>query len=281
MEWQEYETEVLNECRRVFLNSDIRNNVHIKGLYSKRMRQIDVLIQTDKGFVYVIDAKKYGIKVDVKTVESFIGMIKDVGANYGIIVSEKGFTKAAINRAHIGEDNIEIDILNLNELKILQAEVALPYSGRNGVVINAPFGWIIDGTRRKNMVATFYQRGISFEDATEFYKEWAYMNFWDKKDEINSVDSLISFQNDYLMKLDRNGIIEEKEDSNLTIRVFSSSYYPTKEVTLYREFPKFILFVVLFSPDNLINRNTNKMKYLLLNALPFEVINNEVTQLNK
>lgn len=277
MEWQEYETEVLNECRRVFLNSDISHNVHIKGLYSKRMRQIDVLIQTDKGFVYVIDAKKYGIKVDVKTVESFIGMIKDVGANYGIIVSEKGFTKAAINRAHIGEDNIEIDILNINELRILQAEVALPYSGRNGVVINAPFGWIIDGTRRKNMVATFYQRGISFEEATELYKEWAYMNFWDKKDEINSVKALISFQNDYLMKLDRNGIIEENEDTDLTIRVFSSSYYPTKEVTIYREFPKFILFVVLFSPDNLINRNTNKMKYLLLNALPFEVINKEVT----
>ena len=271
MEWKEYENRVLTECQRVFFNADIQDNIYVDGLFSKRKRQIDIFIKDNNGVVYIIDAKKYNTKVDIKDVESFIGMVKDVGGNYGILVSENGFTKAAINRAHIGENNIEVDILNLKELGMFQYECAIPYAGNNGVVVNAPFGWIIDGTRRESMVATMYQRGISFEEATEQNKEWAYISFWDKNDEINTMEALISFQNDYLMDLNSNGIIETMEDSGLKIRIFTSSNYPTKEITLYREYTDFILFVVLFSPNNLINRNINKMKYLLLNAIPLEV----------
>ena len=271
MEWKEYENIVLTECQRVFFNADIQYNIYVDGLFSKRKRQIDFFIKDNNGVVYIIDAKKYNTKVDIKDVESFIGMVKDVGGNYGILVSENGFTKAAINRAHIGENNIEVDILNLKELGMFQYECAIPYAGNNGVVVNAPFDWIIDGTRRESMVATMYQRGISFEEATEQNKEWAYISFWDKNDEINTMEALISFQNDYLMDLNSNGIIETMEDSCLKIRIFTSSNYPTKEITLYREYTDFILFVVLFSPNNLINRNINKMKYLLLNAIPLEV----------
>lgn len=271
MEWQEYEKKVLEECRRVFRNSDIAYNKHIKGLYSERMRQIDVFIKTSTGIVYVVDAKMYATKVDVKAVESFIGMIKDVGADYGIIVSEKGFTKSAIKRAHLGENNIEVDILNLNELKMFQAEGAIPYSGSNGVAINAPFGWIIDGTRRKGFVASLYQRGITFEEAT-INKEWAYLNFWDKNDTIDTIDKLIAFQNNSLLEMDNEGIIDVKVDDEIKSRIFSSKNSPFKEVTLYRDFHKFILFIVLFSLDNTLNRNINKMRYLLLNALPLNVI---------
>lgn len=271
MKWKEYENIVLTECQRVFFNADIQYNIYVDGLFSKRKRQIDIFIKDNNGVVYIIDAKKYNTKVDIKDVESFIGMVKDVGGNYGILVSENGFTKAAINRAHIGENNIEVDILNLKELGMFQYECAIPYAGNNGVVVNAPFGWIIDGTQRESMVATMYQRGISFEEATEQNKEWAYISFWDKNDEINTMEALISFQNDYLMDLNSNGIIETMEDSGLKIRIFTSSNYPTKEITLYKEYTDFILFVVLFSPNNLINRNINKMKYLLLNAIPLEV----------
>lgn len=223
MEWKEYENIVLTECQRVFFNADIQYNIYVDGLFSKRKRQIDIFIKDNNGVVYIIDAKKYNTKVDIKDVESFIGMVKDVGGNYGILVSENGFTKAAINRAHIGENNIEVDILNLKELGMFQYECAIPYAGNNGVVVNAPFGWIIDGTRRESMVATMYQRGISFEEATEQNKEWAYISFWDKNDEINTMEALISFQNDYLMDLNSNGIIETMEDSGLKIRIFTST----------------------------------------------------------
>lgn len=274
MEWQDYEKIVLEECRRVFRNADIIHNVHIKGLYSKRMRQIDVLVQTDKGTVYVVDAKKYGIKVDVKTVESFIGMVKDVGGNYGIIVSEKGFTKAAINRAHYGEDNIEIDILNLHELSMFQSEWAIPYAGNNGVIALAPFCWVIDGARRNNMVAVMYRRGFSFEEAAK-NKEWAYINFWDKCDEICTLDELISWQNSNLLCDNNNGTIEEICSDLIRIRIFNSPNYPTPEITLFREFDDFFLFVVLFSPNNMISKNIEKMKYFLINSIPIHVEQNK------
>lgn len=274
MEWQDYEKIVLEECRRVFRNADIIHNVHIKGLYSKRMRQIDVLVQTDKGTVYVVDAKKYGIKVDVKTVESFIGMVKDVGGNYGIIVSEKGFTKAAINRAHYGEDNIEIDILNLHELSMFQSEWAIPYAGNNGVIALAPFCWVIDGARRNNMVAVMYRRGFSFEEAAK-NKEWAYINFWDKSDEICTLDELISWQNSNLLCDNNNGTIEEICSDLIRIRIFNSPNYPTPEITLFREFDVFFLFVVLFSPNNMISKNIEKMKYFLINSIPIHVEQNK------
>ncbi|MBO5829150.1 MAG: restriction endonuclease [Paludibacteraceae bacterium] len=274
MEWQDYEKIVLEECRRVFRNADISHNVHIKGLYSKRMRQIDVLVQTDKGTVYVVDAKKYGIKVDVKTVESFIGMVKDVGGNYGIIVSEKGFTKAAINRAHYGEDNIEIDILNLHELSMFQSEWAIPYAGNNGVIALAPFCWVIDGARRNNMVAVMYRRGFSFEEAAK-NKEWAYINFWDKSDEICTLDELISWQNSNLLCDNNNGTIEEICSDLIRIRIFNSPNYPTPEITLFREFDDFFLFVVLFSPNNMISKNIEKMKYFLINSTPIHVEQNK------
>ena len=271
IDWKEYENIVLIECQRVFFNANIQYNIFVDGLFSKRKRQIDIFIKDKNGLVYIVDAKRYNTKVDVKDVESFIGMVKDVGGNYGIILSEKGFTKAAINRAHIGENNIEVDILNLNGLGMFQSKSAIPYVGNNGVVVNAPFGWVIDGTRRNGMAATLYQRGFSLEEATVENKEWAYINFWSKNDEINSLDALISFQNNYLMESDCNGSIEEKEEPDLRIRIFTSRYCPTREVTLYRDFPNFILFVVLFSPDNLISRNISKMKYLLLNALFLEI----------
>lgn len=271
IDWKEYENIVLIECQRVFFNANIQYNIFVDGLFSKRKRQIDIFIKDKNGLVYIVDAKRYNTKVDVKDVESFIGMVKDVGGNYGIIVSEKGFTKAAINRAHIGENNIEVDILNLNGLGMFQSKSAIPYVGNNGVVVSAPFGWVIDGTRRNGMAATLYQRGFSLEEATVENKEWAYINFWSKNDEINSLDALISFQNNYLMESDCNGSIEEKEEPDLRIRIFTSRYCPTREVTLYRDFPNFILFVVLFSPDNLISRNISKMKYLLLNALFLEI----------
>ena len=274
MEWQDYEKIVLEECRRVFRNADISHNVHIKGLYSKRMRQIDVLVQTDKGTFYVVDAKKYGIKVDVKTVESFIGMVKDVGGNYGIIVSEKGFTKAAINRAHYGEDNIEIDILNLHELSMFQSEWAIPYAGNNGVIALAPFCWVIDGARRNNMVAVMYRRGFSFEEAAK-NKEWAYINFWDKSDEICTLDELISWQNSNLLCDNNNGTIEEICSDLIRIRIFNSPNYPTPEITLFREFDDFFLFVVLFSPNNMISKNIEKMKYFLINSIPIHVEQNK------
>jgi len=271
MDWKEYESLVYEECKRVFHHCEIQHNIHVDGLFSKRKRQIDIQVCDQQGKLIIIDAKKFDQKVNVKTVESFIGMVKDVGADKGIIVSEKGFSKAAINRAHYGEDNVEVDILNLRELSMFQSEWAITYAGKYGVVALAPFCWIIDGTRRDYMVATLYRRGFTFEEATQ-NKEWAYINFWDKDFDIGTMDELVAWQNANLLDADKDGIIQEDCSDSIRIRFFKSKKYPCTEITLFREFNGFILFVVLYSPDNMISKNVEKMKFFLLQAFPLNVV---------
>jgi hypothetical protein len=267
MNWNEYEKAVYEECQRVFLDTVITFDDHVDGIYSKRKRQIDVLIKNYQGKTIAVDAKKYNKKVDVKTVESFISMTKDIGADLGILVSEGGFTKTAINRAHLGDEGVEVDILSLEELKLFQDTGAIPYSGNCAVVMKSPFGWIIDGTRRESLPATLYQRGLSFEEATES-KEWAYFQFYDKKSEDDTIQNLVEFQNRYLMNEYRDGKIIISDDDDILIRQFQSREYPTIETTLYRDLGNFILFIVLFCPDNVMSRDIEKMKYVLRNAIP-------------
>ncbi len=271
MTWKEYESLVFEECLRVFHHCEIQQNVYVDGLFSKRKRQIDIQVRNEEGNLLIFDAKKFNEKVDVKTVESFIGMVKDVGADKGIIVSEKGFSKTAINRAHYGENNIEVDILNLYELSRFQSEWAIPYAGKYGVVALAPFCWIIDGTRRDHMVTTMYRRGFTFEEAT-LNKEWAYVNFWEKDSDIGTMDELVAWQNANLLDADKDGIIQESCSDSIRIRMFKSKKYPCCEITLFREFDGLIRFIVLFSPDNMISKNVEKMKSFLLQALPLNVV---------
>ncbi|MBR3451285.1 MAG: restriction endonuclease [Muribaculaceae bacterium] len=270
MEWKEYEEEVHQESLRVFFDSEVTFNTHIMGLYTKRMRQVDVLVENYKGKTLVIDAKHYSNKVDVKTVESFISMLKDLGADLGILVSEKGFSKSAINRAHYGEENIEVDILNLDELKEFQSIGAIPYSGRYGIAANAPFGWIIDGEKNPIAPALLYQRGLSFEEARA-NNEWAYLQFYNKSSEQQAIQTVIEHQEKDKKARFPSGSIDYQSIDNILIRTFSTQEYPTKEFTLFRDFGDFIVYIVLFCPDNVMKRDKEKMKYLLDNAIPIEI----------
>jgi Restriction endonuclease len=61
-----------------------------------RDRQIDVLVRIPLADIgeelMVVDCKRYGTKVDVKDVEAFIGMVEDVGAAIGMLVTTEGYT---------------------------------------------------------------------------------------------------------------------------------------------------------------------------------------------
>lgn len=98
-------------------------NARVTGLISNRKRQIDVLIdyrfEHDLTRRMVIDAKERKRPIDIKEVESFEGLMKDVGAQREVLVCTNGYTKAAKNRAqkHIGIEIIlaeEIDTFNFN-----------------------------------------------------------------------------------------------------------------------------------------------------------------------
>ena len=270
--WKEYEDEVFQECERVFRlqGAEVIKNTYLVGRYSGVKRQIDIIIKDFKDGEIVsdclVECKHYAQKINVKIVDSFIGCLEDVGVERGLLVSEKGFTKAAINRAHKGKENIEVDILSLGDLQQFQGYGAITYSGDNALIIAPPFGWIIDGKHRIDAPAVFYRRGLSFDEATRKEKEWMYLQIGAKETE--TIDSIIEFQNSQLKKKDERAEIRQYEREGLTVREAFLPSYPNPEITVFREFDRFIAFLVLFCPECYIRRDTNKAISMLNKAVP-------------
>lgn len=82
--------------------AEVLHDVKLPGRESGVMRQIDVLVRERVGqyeIQIVVDCKDYKTPVDVKGVEEFDGLLRDVGAQKGVLVCPKGFTAAAKTRA--------------------------------------------------------------------------------------------------------------------------------------------------------------------------------------
>jgi hypothetical protein len=93
-------------------------NARIIGSISKISRQIDVLIEarhdTDNSRRVVVDAKKRRRKIDVKDVEAFLGLMQDVKATHGYLVSPSGHTIAAEKRSQMA---VSIRIVPIDRLE--------------------------------------------------------------------------------------------------------------------------------------------------------------------
>jgi hypothetical protein len=93
-------------------------NIRMNGFISGRKRQIDILVEcrfdSDLNRRIVFDAKLRNRPIDIKEVESFEGLMKDVNAQRGFIVCSNGYTKSALRRSeeHIGIRLIPADQLD-------------------------------------------------------------------------------------------------------------------------------------------------------------------------
>lgn len=102
--WKAFE-ELAASIQRQFVDDKLVNvttNEKIEGRHSKQQRQIDICIRQNVAqysILIVIDCKDYKVPVDVKDVETFLGLLDDVGANKGAIIAANGFSPAAKTRA--------------------------------------------------------------------------------------------------------------------------------------------------------------------------------------
>lgn len=274
MKWTEYEDSVYIECQRIF-GDQVEKNKHIIGKYSGEKRQIDVYVPEvmieDTAGPMIVDAKYYNRKVDVKGVDSMIGMLHDVNARYGLLVSAKGFSSTAIKRAHNSPDGLQVDILSVDELQILQSPGAIIYSDSYGFYIQSPFGWIIDGTRREGALAFLYRRGFSSLEESSKEKESMYINIYPKDEFITNINDLLKYQEDCTLSYLESPQITIEQDEEITIRYVSTPSYCNQEITGFKEFDNCILFGVLFCPDIMIKRDIEKLKFILRSAIPMNV----------
>ena len=275
MDWKQYEDEIFEELRRRYPAVPITRNAKVLGRISQTLRQIDVLIEAqvlDSPVRVIVDAKKRTKPIDVNDVESFIAMMADVDAHRGILVSTNGYTKTAVSRAHneVNQD-VELDVFSFEDLKHLQGELAVPFSGTVGVVLVAPFGWVIDATPRKGCVACLYQRGYDL-DAAGNAKEWMYLNFWKKETTDQDLDFLLQLQAKTLHDAKLTylpGVV--RPDAKTRIRLAEVPGYPTPEYTGFVEFDDFIFFAVLFTSFEMSKRNLRKLREILRTIQPCSV----------
>jgi hypothetical protein len=279
MNWKDYEKEVHSYFSKMYPNSTITYDAKIIGRYSKKERQVDVLIEDDiAGFPLrvVVDAKYFSENIDVKCVESFISMLEDVNANQGLLVTQKGYSQAAINRAYYGPQELELDVLNFNDLLKHQGLEAVPYSEKNALFLSSPFGWVIDTRKQSGFIACLYQRGLNLEKAKK-RQEWIYFNYWKKDKDASSISELVAVQNSLMESEYSNLVLEEcrspnREDGRDTyIRIAHFDELPCREITGYIDCDDFIAFFVLFTPKELQSRNLRKLAHLLQYSNPAKI----------
>jgi hypothetical protein len=68
----------------------------------------------------IVDCKYYSKKIDVKAVESFLGMLEDLNANIGLMITNNGYSSAAINRASV--KTLKLEIVNIDEINQLKVD---------------------------------------------------------------------------------------------------------------------------------------------------------------
>src|SRR5438477_7677989 len=100
--WKRFEDLAAHIQRSLAPGATIEQNIRVLGQRSKVFREIDISIRTRVGqyeLFIAIDCKDYRRNINVKDVEEFIGLIKDIGAKKGAMIVAWGFTEAAKNRA--------------------------------------------------------------------------------------------------------------------------------------------------------------------------------------
>jgi hypothetical protein len=278
MDWKQYEKEIYDYFSDSFPEAQISHDVTEIGLYSKVKRQIDVLIEqhvAGNRILVVVDGKYFNKKVDVKGVEQFIGMLEDLGAHKGLMISKEGFSEAALNRAHFGPSKVELDILNFEDTEIFQGFAAIPYAGKNGAMIQAPFGWVIDNRRAEAWNAIMYQQGFTLDNAFDNH-ELIYINFWDRAKDNEDLQDLLDSQEKCFRESDPDIKIEyrstvKRNDGQTKLRIAYVNGYPGPEYSAFIEFEEYIFFAVLLTPENRSKQNLRKLENIIRTLVKVQV----------
>ncbi len=206
MNWKEYEREIHAEFRMLFPEAQVLRNQKLEGKSGAR-RQIDVLIRdraAGRTVNIVVDGKYFNRKVNVGVVESFAGLVRDVRADRGILVTNVGYTSGALKRAQSERQGIELDILTTDPINLwmFQSKWGFPYVDSHGVLLTAPFGWVVDnrdrlGDMSSAPLAYLYQRGTPLDllEVSIASQDYMYINMWHKNDtKVRTMKQLLNKQ---------------------------------------------------------------------------------------
>lgn len=177
-DWRSFEHYVAAFLTAHYRGIAFELDVKIRGAKSGTLRQIDIL--ADAATPTAIECKHVSRRVDVKCVESFLGMLDDVGLRAGILISSKGFSRAALERAT--NDPRQIDLAMLLPERLSDYQFAVPpllWTNDLAVWLDLPTGWILDIEKSADVgapAAYFYPLGHT-RDSAQSVGEICYANF--------------------------------------------------------------------------------------------------------
>jgi hypothetical protein len=277
--WREYEAEIAAYFRAEYPEALITANAKLPGRFSKIDRQIDLLVESqtsDLNIRLVVDAKHFKERIDVCDVEQFLGFLRDVGADIGVMISPRGYSEAAINRAFYDDSRVILDVLNFGDLQEYQAFGAIPFADDCGVLLPAPFGWLVDARTSVDWLACLYPRGQQLDEAVAA-NEWMYAKISPKRDLAKTMDDLLAIQRGNMLNLPNPKIsmlpgAQRADNIRNTVRQFETDRYKGfVEYTGFLDLQTAIFFCVLFTPPELAEKNLRNLRYILRKALPVGV----------
>lgn len=279
--WKKFEKDIYNFLKEQYPENSIKSNHYIRGRYSKRKRQIDVLIEGFTGgrkFRQIVECKHYNEKLNVKIIESILGFLDDVGTDRAIIITNKGYSKSAYRRAHNDPRFIELQILSFKELKYYQGLYAFSYRGKNGVIIKAPMGWITDNSDiGSEATCNLYLRGSDLVKAHQT-PDIIFINIFNKDfSEIETVEQFNKERNKSVKKRYKDAVITPNIDTILRndAKIILDKILLPNEKLQYSGYIDFKEFVVTVDLVTSIDNESNRIpivEQLLFEIKPYETI---------
>jgi hypothetical protein len=144
-DWKRYEDEIF-QLLRAKAAGDVRvePDQHLEGRFSGVTRQIDIAVRGrfaelpygDEQLM-IVDCKYFSRNVDVKAVEAFAGMVDDVNAELGLLITNQGYSAAAKARAR-GVRGLLVDVVEFGALDAWHPSPVLLSCERCGFHTNMP-----------------------------------------------------------------------------------------------------------------------------------------------
>jgi hypothetical protein len=124
-DWKQYEQQIYERLKAgvaadAAVTFDQDGTQRLPGRFSGIDRQIDVLVRgkfagLEGELLMIVDCKSISRRLDVIAVETFAGLLDDVGTPLGLLVTTKGYSDAA-ERQTVGVRGCLLDVVPFDEL---------------------------------------------------------------------------------------------------------------------------------------------------------------------
>jgi len=294
--WKDYEAYVLGFVRRHAPDVTVRRNVGIRGVKSGKLRQIDILVErqiADFKLRIAIDCKCYKRKLSVDDVEQFLGTLNDIRVSKGVLVTAKGYSKTAFQRAQNEARDIELRIVTPDRLSEFQhIGNAFPWREPVGAVVSTPEGWLVDNQPSAASLFTMYPLGQTRESALGS-EAFLYGQICLKDADTPTMEAIATRHEENILakvptaKFERLRPVVRKsrsgrEPEKTLFRVgYIHEGYRGPEYSLYIDHPKGVLLLVLFCPEGQDEAYVPILKWLGETTLMMDCVDKRPERINE